>query len=281
MRSEGRGHIEHQRDAAGEQIRNGLIASALIRDRQDLGARFVVEQLGCHVTRGCKAGGTECQAFGLALGQRDQLFQTVGRDRWMRHQHVGNHAEQSDRRKVLTEIEARLRLRWIKRVGDRRHEKRVSIGSGARHGFSGNHAAVTRPIFDHDRLTETDLHLLANKPGKDIRGRAGPESDDDLDRLRGIALRHERGRARGRDDRYAHAKRGHLEVAPEHRPPITRSLRSIRIWLCRRLRMPVPQLGRFLASGSTRGKFYFNTAGGRSHNAVRSSTPRTRRSKNQ
>jgi hypothetical protein len=32
-------------------------------------------------------------------------------------------------------------------------------------------------------------------------------------------LRHERGRACGRDDRYADAQRGHLEVAAEHGSP--------------------------------------------------------------
>ena len=229
MRRQRRGHIEHQRDAAREQIRDGLIAAALIGNHGNPGARLGVEQFGRHVTRRCVAGRAEGQAFGLALRQRDQLPQIIRRDRGMRHQHVGHNAEQRDRRHVFAEIETRFGLRRVERVGDRRHEKGVTVGGRARHGFGGDHAAVARAIFHHDRLAEAGLHPLADQPGQDVRRRAGPETDHDLDRLGGIGLRHDGAGTRDRYHDNGCAKRSQLEGAteqdfpPEHTIPAVHS----------------------------------------------------------
>jgi hypothetical protein len=189
MRGQRRRHIEHQRNAAGEQIGDRLIASALIGHDWNFRAGLLVEQLGRHIARGRIAGRAECQAFGLAFGERDQLLQVIGRDRRMRHQQVGNDAEKRNRRQILGKVEIRFGLCRIERVGDRRHEQRVAVGRGARHRIGCDHAAVARPVFDNEGLTETDFHPLADQPGKDIRGRARSKSDHDLDRMGRIGLR--------------------------------------------------------------------------------------------
>ena len=124
----------------------------------------------------------------------------------MRHQHVGNGAEKGDRRQIPAKIETRFHLRRIERVGNRRHEQRVAIGGGPRHRFRRDHAAVARAVFDDYGLAETGLHLFADKSRKDIRGRAGPETDHELDGLRGIGLRRNGGCACGRNHRDAQRK---------------------------------------------------------------------------
>ena len=121
MRRERRRHVEHQRDAAGEQIVERLVAAALIVHRDDLAPGAAVEQLGRQMTRRCGAGRSECQAVGLRLGQRDQLLEIARRHRRVRDQDIRHHAEQRDRRHVAAEIEAGIGLRRIERIGDRRH----------------------------------------------------------------------------------------------------------------------------------------------------------------
>ena len=140
----------------------------------------------------------------------------------MRHQDVRDHSEQGDRRQIFCKIEARLGLNRIEGIGDGRHKERVSIRGSARHSVRCDHAAVARPIFNNDRLADTGFHLLAENSGKNIRGRAWAEPDDDLDRMDGIGLRHGGSIACGRKHSDRSAKRDHLEKTTEHSPSLLR-----------------------------------------------------------
>ena len=198
MRRQGCGDIEHQRDAAREEIRERLVAAALIGHHDDGGARIGIEQLRRHVACRGVAGRTEGQGFRLALRQRDQFLQIAGRHRWMRDQHVRNIRQKDDRREIIGEIETRFRFCRIERIGDGGHEQRIAVGRRTHHGFRCDHAAVAGAVLDHDRLTERGLHLLADDPGQNVGGRAGSEPDHDLDLLGPIGLSASRNCGRDR-----------------------------------------------------------------------------------
>ena len=175
--------VEHQRDAAGEQIDHRLIAAAGIMHRQDLRAGFEIEQFRGQVTGGAGAGRAEGEGVRLRLGERHEFAHIIGRHGRMRHQHIGHDAKERDRRKLFGEIEVRMGEDGIDGLGDRRHEQhiavvglRVTVASAAvMLLFPGRFSTTTGwPSFSSICLPTTRATMSALEPGpKPTRMRIG------------------------------------------------------------------------------------------------------------
>ena len=68
---------------------------------------------------------------------------------------------------------------------------------GTRRGDGADRAACTRLVFDDHGSFQVRGKLIAEDARDGIRAAAGPVPDDNLYRLRGVALGHSGGRERG------------------------------------------------------------------------------------
>ena len=114
----------------------------------------------------------------------------------MGHQNVGHDAKQRDRLHVLGKVKGGAGLRRVQRLRHRRHEQRVAVLVCAADGIGRKHGTVARSIFDHNRLTQHRLHVLADKTRQRISGRSSSKSNEDPDRSGGIVLRSGRARCK-------------------------------------------------------------------------------------
>ena len=140
------------------------------------------------------------------FGERDQLFDTVDVARGIDDQHHGALFEQSDRRKILRQIDRRIGIDDL--VGDDRQggkEHRVAVLGRVRDIFGGDARSGARLILDDDLLAEDWSAALGENASGHIGGCSRREPHNHMDRARRISVirhgRSRRERQRGRTGR--------------------------------------------------------------------------------
>src|SRR5215210_6095820 len=80
-------------------------------------------------------------------------------------------------------------------AADAAEENRVAVGQSARSRFRTDIAAGSRTVVDHDRLTESFAHFLAEGARHRVVASARREGNEEANGLGGIGLRRRRKRA--------------------------------------------------------------------------------------
>ncbi|MNI58571.1 hypothetical protein D3C73_1136870 [compost metagenome] len=149
------------------------------------GAGHHLEQFAGHVLRGARAGRTEGDGAGLALGQRNQFLHVVGRHLAVdghRHGHAGGHGHAHEGGgEVVAGLVGHGRMDGVAAHGA--HQQGVAVGGGFGDVLSADLAARARLVFHHHALPQEVSQVLRIDAGRGIGGAAGREGHDHADGL--------------------------------------------------------------------------------------------------
>ena len=126
----------------------------------------------------------------LALGERDQLGDVIGRQRQIRDQDLRNQRGEADRHEIPFDVEGKLFVELrIDRVRGQREKDRIAVGRGLRRDIRADIAAGSAAVLDDDRLSEHRRERIDDDARDDIGAAGRRIGNDEADRLVGIILR--------------------------------------------------------------------------------------------
>ena len=137
---------------------------------QRLDARQRVQHFTREVRAAAVAGGTETQLIGFGFRQRHQRLHRFNRQRRVRHQQIGRHTQQRNRREVTHQIVRQLGIQTrVHRQlrGEGKHQC-VTVRRRFRHRVHADVAARPTAIFDHHQLPHAGARQLRQRPRNDV-----------------------------------------------------------------------------------------------------------------
>jgi hypothetical protein len=149
-----------------------------------------VELLDVDMRAAADAGGGVVELSGLRFEHRDQLLHRIDAKRRRYDQHARQAAQHGDGRQILQAVVTQVLVKHVVHRVSRGHEhERIAIGLGARGLADADGAAGAGAVVHDHRLAPRGVEALAHDAPHHVGCAAGRKGDDDLDRLRGIALR--------------------------------------------------------------------------------------------
>ena len=107
----------------------------------------------------------------------------------MNHDHEVGVIDRRDRREIAHQFVFALRnQRFIRGLGIRHHQQRVTIRRRLDDFLRADHAAGAGAVFDHEGLAETFLQNVPDLAGGDVGRSPGAKGNNHLHRPRGIVL---------------------------------------------------------------------------------------------
>ena len=144
-------------------VRNRLLRRAL---------SFRLEQLAGDMGRASDARRRHVEFTGIGPGVGDELWNCIGRHRWVHHQDVGEPDNARDRRDVAGEMETQLvEQRRVDRVEETDHEQHVAVRRCVHDRLGGNIASRAWLVLNDKRLAKPLREPLTHETHGDI-GRA-------------------------------------------------------------------------------------------------------------
>ena len=156
------------------------------------GAYALQQQHGLQVREGSVALRRIVDLAVVGLDPGDKLGQVLRRDRRMDVQNVWCVGKQRDRLEIAGDVASRrsVKMPGDDLVGERREEQVVAVGGSFGAGLHTDHATRTGPILDVDLLTEPRAEPLRDRTREDVGRTRRRESDDHVERLARVRLRH-------------------------------------------------------------------------------------------
>jgi hypothetical protein len=149
-----------------------------------LHSRALQQVLGNQMLRRAHPDRGIVQLVGLLVDERDKGLD-IGRRRVFRHHdHVGGLADHADRREALHRIVGHLLDHHRRhRVTGADREGGVAVIGGLGDDAAGDRATGAGAVFYHELLAEDLRQPLGNDARDNVGSTAGPESDQDANRL--------------------------------------------------------------------------------------------------
>ena len=152
---------------------------------------FVLNNSAVEVGGRAVAGRSVIHRIGHFLRTIDEFRDRLHLQRFAQHQHMRDHGDARDRRKVrhavIRAVFQKALIGCVRLVGAEDQRMAVGIGAGDRHG--SDRAGAAAAIVDCDRLAEIGRRLIGVKPRHGIDRSAGRVGHDDGDGLGWKALR--------------------------------------------------------------------------------------------
>ena len=165
-------------------------AAALVRDMRDVDPGQTVQVLRIQAVGAARADRSVVELARLALRERDELRDAVGREPCPDPHHQRQAGQQRDRHEVLERVVRQvLDDRGVDRVRVPRKEQRVPVGHCLGHGIRRNRAGRARPVLDQHRLAKALRQLGLDDPRDRVAAAAGRERDQQRDGPGGKVLR--------------------------------------------------------------------------------------------
>ena len=177
--------------------------ATLVRHVQQVDAGGRLEKLGGKMRRRAAAGGRVRELAGRLLGERDELLQRARGHARVHRGDDGAARYQADRRKGALRVVREIAIQ-CGRDGERARaavKERVAVRRRLCGGGRADGAASARAVVDDDGLAESLGELLADEAADDVGRPARRERHDEMDRLRGIALRRDKRDGQGAKQR--------------------------------------------------------------------------------